>query len=109
MRGLLAYDRTTLKSKDDSRESKDIEASYPHGLGGRTALARWTRAGIRRGGRAAVEVSPTPTRPKYEGGLASRPRLKIPRTATVNSSANFSCRASAAVALTPDPIRVRSK
>ena len=55
MRGLLAFDRTTLKSKDDCWESKDIEASYPHGLGGRTALARWTRAGIRWGGRADVE------------------------------------------------------
>ena len=49
MRGLLAYAKTTLKTRERSVGSKDIEASYSHGLGGRTALARWTRAGIRGG------------------------------------------------------------
>ena len=37
---MLAYDRTTLGAEDDTRESKDLEAHYGHGPGGRTAVAR---------------------------------------------------------------------
>ena len=53
-RGLFAYAQTTI-NEENARETRDLEAYNPHGLGGRTARAkRWTGASIRKGGRAAI-------------------------------------------------------
>ena len=72
-RVLFAYALTTI-NEENARETRNIEAYNPHGLGGRTARAkRWTGASIRRGGRAAIGKIPVPARPGYESEKARRP------------------------------------
>ena len=72
-RVLFAYALTTI-NEENARETRNIEAYNPHGLGGRTARAnRWTGASIRKGGRAAVGMNPVPARQRYESEKARRP------------------------------------